>query len=434
MARKITVIGTGYVGLVAGVGLADFGHYVTCVDKDKGKIERLKKGEVPIYEPGLKEYLDRNVDAGRLGFVEDIDSAMKENEIIFVAVGTPSKDDGDVDLSQVKEVALKIGENLAGYKLIVMKSTVPVGTNRWVYEFIREQTGNEGLDVVSNPEFLREGKAVQDFFHPDRVVVGHSTDKAKMLMKEIYRSFYLIETPFVFCNWETAELIKYASNAFLATKITFINQIANLCEAVGADIHTVAKAIGMDGRISAKFLHPGPGFGGSCFPKDTKALVKIGGKFDVDISLVKEVISANYAQKLRIVKKLEKNVGDLNGKKIAVLGLAFKAGTDDMRESPCIVVIDELLKKGATVRAHDPEALNNARKVWGDKIDYFADEYDAVTHTDAVVILTEWNEYRNLDLQQIKELLKGDLIIDARNVLDPHEAERLGLRYEGVGR
>lgn len=434
MAVDIAVIGTGYVGLVTGVGLADFGNRVTCVDIDEKKIELLRKGIPPIYEPGLDEYLKRNLKAGRLKFSTDIDTAIRENLVILIAVGTPPKEDGEADLSQVEAVAEAISRNLNGYKVVATKSTVPIGTNRWLKNFIAEKSGKDDFDVVSNPEFLREGKAVYDFFHPDRVVIGYEREKAKEIMVEVYRSLYLIETPFVFCGLETAELIKYASNAFLATKITFINQIANLCEAVGADVHVVAKALGMDGRISPKFLHPGPGFGGSCFPKDTKALVKSAQKHGVRLSLIEEVIRANEAQKKRMVEKVEKLLGNVEGKTVAVLGLAFKAETDDIRESPSIVIVNELLKKGAKVKAHDPKAIENAKKVFKDSVEYFSDEYKAVEKADAIVIVTEWNEYRNLDLEKVKHLMKGNVIVDTRNVLDPAKAKALGFKYEGVGR
>jgi len=304
MAKRISVIGTGYVGLVTGTGLADFGNRVTCVDVDKAKIDMLSKGQMPIYEPGLKELVEKNVREGRFLFTTDIDTAIRESEVVFIGVGTPSKENGEANLSYVEAVVESIAKNLDGYKVIVTKSTVPVGTNRWIKQAIIEKSGKDTFDVVSNPEFLREGRAVHDVFH-DRVVIGYESEKAKSIIQDIYKALYLIETPFLFCNFETAELIKYASNAFLATKITFINQIANLCEAVGADVHKVAKGMGMDGRISPNFLHPGPGYGGSCFPKDTKALVDIGNKYDVDMSLVKEVVSSNEKQKARMVQKLE---------------------------------------------------------------------------------------------------------------------------------
>ncbi|HBE79292.1 MAG TPA: UDP-glucose 6-dehydrogenase [Firmicutes bacterium] len=435
MSRQIAVIGTGYVGLVSGVGLADFGNHVTCCDILEEKIKLLNNGKIPIYEPGIQEYFDKNVKAGRLLFTSDIDQAMRDNEVIFIGVGTPPKDNGEADLSQVQAVVQAIGRNLNGYKVIVTKSTVPIGTNRWIKEQIAKQSGKDCFDVVSNPEFLREGKAIQDFFHPDRVVVGYESEKAKETMSDIYRSLFLIETPFIFCSLETAELIKYASNAFLATKIMFINQIANLCEAVGADVNQVAKAMGKDGRIGSKFLHPGPGYGGSCFPKDTKALVEIGNQYHVEMSLVKAVISSNEAQKERMVQKLEKALGgNLENKTVAILGLAFKAETDDMRDSPAIVIINCLLKKKALIKVHDPQAMENARKLFGSTIEYAANEYEAVKQADALVLLTEWNEYRSLDLDLVKQGMKGKHILDTRNLFEPSKVRALGFVYEGVGR
>lgn len=435
MSKRIAVIGTGYVGLVTGTGLADFGNRATCVDVDKAKIDMLNNGQIPIYEPGLKELVDKNFREGRLSFTTDIDTAIRESEVVFIGVGTPPKDNGEADLSYVEAVVESIARNLDGYKVIVTKSTVPVGTNRWIKQLISERSGKDAFDVVSNPEFLREGRAVHDVFHPDRVVIGYESEKAKSIIQDIYKPLYVIETPFLFCNFETAELIKYASNAFLATKITFINQIANLCEAIGADVHKVAKGMGMDGRISPKFLHPGPGYGGSCFPKDTKALVEIGNKYNVDMSLVKEVVSSNEKQKKRMVEKLERLVGgDLREKRIGILGLAFKAETDDMRESPSIVVISELLKRGAKVAAHDPQAMENAKTIFGDSIEYADSEYKAIKNCDAVMILTEWNQYRGLDLEMVKKLMKGNVILDTRNLLEPEKARAIGFIIEGVGR
>lgn len=437
MSKKIAVIGTGYVGLVTGTALADFGNKVVCVDIDDHKINMLKHGQIPIYEPGLKELIDKNVRQDRLSFTTDIDKAIKENEVVFIGVGTPPKENGEADLSYVESVVDSISKNLNGYKVIVTKSTVPVGTNRWIKETIKEKSekNDNDFDVVSNPEFLREGRAVHDVFHPDRVVVGYETEKAKEVVCDIYEALYIIETPFLFCNFETAELIKYASNAFLATKITFINQVANLCEAVGADVHKVAKGMGMDGRISPKFLHPGPGYGGSCFPKDTRALVDIGNKYKVDMSLVKEVIQSNEKQKVRMVEKLEKLLkGNLKNKKIGILGLAFKAETDDMRESSSIVIINELLKRKAKVSAHDPQAIENAKEIFKDKIEYTDNEYKTMKDTDAIMILTEWNQYRSLDLEMAKKLMKGNIILDTRNLIDMEKAKRMGFVYEGVGR
>lgn len=434
--RKIAVIGSGYVGLVTAIGLADFGNIIECVDIDSNKIEELNKGIAPFYEPGLQDYLMKNIKAKRIQFSTNINEAIKNSEIVFICVGTPSKANGEVDLSQVEDVVNAIVENLNGYKVIVTKSTVIVGTNRWIKSFITEKSKKDSFDVISNPEFLREGKAVQDFFHPDRIVIGYDSEKAKEMIKEIYRPLYLIETPFVFCNFETAELIKYASNAFLATKITFINQIANLCEAVGADITQVAKGMGMDGRIGSKFLHPGPGYGGSCFPKDTKGLLETGKKNNVDLSLVREVINANESQKIRMVDKLKKLIGeDIKGKVIAILGLAFKAETDDIRESPGIVIIEKLLNEGAIVKVHDPKAMDQMKKIYPENIIYYYDsEYDAVKDAEILMILTEWNQYRNIDLNTLKNIMRGNIILDCRNVLDPATVKSFGFNYEGVGR
>lgn len=432
MAQKITVIGTGYVGLVAAVCLADFGNEVIGVDIDNNKVQKLNSGDAIIYEPGIQEYLKRNLRNERLRFTDDIENAIKESQVIFIGVGTPLKDDGNVDMSQIEAVINDISKSISEYKVIVTKSTVPIGTNRWIKQRIIENSGFLNFDIVSNPEFLREGKAIYDFFHPDRVVIGYESEKAKEIMREVYRS-YLIETPFVWCNIETAELIKYASNAFLATKITFINQIANLSEQIGADAIKVAKAVGMDKRIGAKFLHPGPGFGGSCFPKDTKALTQIGKKFNVNMSLVEEVIRSNEKQKIRMVDKLEKLVGRISDKSIAVLGLAFKSETDDVRESPAIDIINELIKRKGIVKAHDPEAIENAKRVFGDKIKYYNDKFEAIKDCDAVIIVTEWNEYRNLDLERCKEVMKKPIILDTRNLLDKNKVKSTGFIYEGVG-
>ena len=434
MPKKIAVIGTGYVGLVTGVGLSDFGNNVTCVDVDEEKIKLLNDGQIPIYEPGLKEIFEKNFKSGNLSFTSDIDKAIRENDVIFICVGTPSRENGDADLSYVSSVVDSVSKNLNGYKTIVTKSTVPVGTNKWIKNSIIERSGKDHFDVVSNPEFLREGKAVYDFFHPDRIVIGYESEESKEIMKDIYRSLYLIETPFVFCNLQTAELIKYASNAFLATKITFVNQIANLCESIGADVTKVAKGMGMDGRIGSKFLHPGPGYGGSCFPKDTRALVEIGYKYGVEMSLVKKVIELNENQKRRMVVKLEKKIENLKGKNIGILGLAFKSETDDVRESPAITIVNELLKKGAKIKVHDPKAIDNFKKIFGNSIEYFNSEYEVAKNIDALVILTEWNQYRGIDLEIVKKLMKGNFILDARNLLDKDVAHKYGFEYEGVGR
>ncbi len=460
MAKNITVLGTGYVGLVSSVGLADFGNSVTGVDLREDIVASLNEGRPTIFEIGLEEYLQRNLESGRLSFTTDGDTAIENAEIVFFAVGTPPKEDGHADLSQIEEAARQVARHLNGYKVVVTKSTVPVGTNRRIQELIAETSGKSpGRDfsVVSNPEFLREGRAVQDFFHPDRVVLGCEDERAGEYMEDVYRALYLIETPFVRCNLETAELIKYASNAFLATKITFINQMANLAEATGADIHTIARSMGMDGRISPKFLHPGPGYGGSCFPKDTKAVAATGDEYGVDMSLIKEVVRANARQKTITARKLITLMGgNVSGKTVAVLGLAFKAETDDVRESPAIDIVQELLLQGATVRVFDPEGMDNFKSaVLGEgpfgsalnselrekvahaaaeRLHYSGDEFGALSGADGLIIVTEWNSFRNIDLDRVAKVMSGKVIFDARNVLDPDTARQKGFSYAGVGR
>lgn len=450
MAVKVAVIGTGYVGLIAAVGLADFGNTVVGVDIDQEKVDSLSKGIPTIYEPGAEEYLKRNIEAGRLSFSSDIDTSIREAEVVFIAVGTPPKPDGSADLRYVDSVVKSFAANLNAYKVIVTKSTVPVGTNRWIAGRIKELNPDavegETFDVVSNPEFLREGKAVQDFFHPDRVVIGTESQKAKEVMEDLYRALYIIQTPIVWGSVETAELIKYAANAFLATKITFINQMANLAETVGADIHKVAKAMGMDGRISAKFLHPGPGYGGSCFPKDTKAIAATGDRFGVDMSLIKETIAANERQKQRMVEKLKNlfiNKGAekgsaLKGKTIAVLGLTFKSETDDVRESPALTIVPALEKEGARIQAHDPKGMEHFTRemesLGVDDVICCNSEFDAAKGADALVVLTEWNIYRNIDCERLLKIMKGNIVLDTRNILDAEKFRELGFMYEGVGR
>jgi UDPglucose 6-dehydrogenase len=440
---NIAVIGTGYVGLVSGACFADFGNHVICVDSDLEKIEALKKGSIPIYEPGLDTVVERNVKAGRLVFCTDIPSAVKRNLVVFIAVGTPSADDGSADLSYVETVARSIGSVMENYLVIVDKSTVPVGTGRMVQRWVKEELDKRNVDipfeVVSNPEFLREGAAVQDFTHPDRVVIGTESTKARKIMKDIYRTLYLTETPFVETDLESAEMIKYATNAFLALKITFINEIANLCEKVGANVRDVAKAVGRDGRIGAKFLHPGPGYGGSCFPKDTKALAQIGRKAGETLSLVEAAIIANQRQKERMVAKIETVMGgpaSLEGKTIAVLGLAFKPNTDDMREAPAITICEGLIKHEARLRIWDPAAMKEAAwrlESMRDVIYFAEDEYDVLRGAHAAVLLTEWHQLRNLDLSQVKELLVVPYFFDLRNIYNREEAEKAGLIYTGVG-
>jgi UDPglucose 6-dehydrogenase len=430
----IAVIGTGYVGLVTGACFAEFGVEVTCVDVDEKKIEGLKNNIMPIYEPGLDAIVEKNYKAGRLHFTTDIKSAVEQALVVFLAVGTPPKEDGSPDMSYYQQAAKDIAEAMNGYKVLVTKSTVPVGTGKWLREFVSEhQTTKTNFGVASNPEFLREGAAIDDFMRPDRVVVGSNEPDAIAIMKDLYRPLYLIETPIVITSLEAAELIKYAANAFLATKITFINEIANLCDAIGCDVHDVARGMGMDNRIGRKFLHPGPGYGGSCFPKDTKAFTKVGDKFGVETSVVDAVIKANDYQRQAMLPKIEKLVGDLNGKHIGVLGLSFKPETDDMRESPATDIIKEMQKRGATVRAFDPVAMEEAKHCLPD-IEYATDEYDAIRDADALVIVTEWNQFRALDMEKVKSLLKTPKIADLRNIYEPNDMRELGFEYVGVGR
>jgi len=429
---KIAIIGTGYVGLVTGTCLADFGLSVTCVDQDETKISLLNSGGVPIYEPNLEALIKKNVSAGRLTFTTDLEKAVKESKVIFIAVGTPSNNDGSANLKQIEKVAQQIARHINEYKVIVNKSTVPIGTATKIKEIINSFSPSP-FDIVSNPEFLREGSAVYDFTHPDKIVIGTTSDKALKIMQEIYRPLYLIDTPFVITNPETAELIKYTCNAFLATKITFINEIANLCDKVGADVHQIAKAMGLDGRISPKFLHPGPGYGGSCFPKDTEALYHFATTCGYDFKLLKGVIFANKRQRELMVDKIKHHLGDLKGKTIAILGMAFKQNTDDIRKSPSIDIIQLLLKEGANIRCFDPLAMDNTKKILPD-LTYCQDEYETVQGSDALVIATEWNQFRNLDLLKIKKLLKSPILLDLRNLYEPAKIKSLGFIYEGVGR
>jgi UDPglucose 6-dehydrogenase len=431
----IAVIGTGYVGLVTGACFAEFGVEVTCVDVDEKKIEGLKNGVMPIYEPGLDDIVERNIKAGRLHFTTDIKSAVEQALVIFFAVGTPPKEDGSPDMKYYEQAAKQVAEAMNGYKVLVTKSTVPVGTGRWLREFVAANLKTEtNFGVASNPEFLREGAAIGDFMRPDRVVVGSNDPEAVAIMKDLYRPLYLIERPVVITSLEAAELIKYAANAFLATKITFINEIANLCDAIGCDVHEVARGMGMDNRIGRKFLHPGPGYGGSCFPKDTRAFTKVGDKYGVETLVVDAVIEANERQRRAMIPKIEKLVGDLNGKQIGILGLSFKPETDDMRESPAIDIIKEMLNRGARVRAFDPVAMEEAKHCLPEQVEYATDEYDAIRGADALVIVTEWNQFRALDMQKVKSLLKTPKIADLRNVYEPKDMRELGFEYVGVGR
>lgn len=432
---KICMIGTGYVGLVTGCGLAEFGMKVTCVDKIADKIETLNRGDIPIYEPGLKDLVEKNVKEGRLHFSTDIQEAIRNSQVIFLAVGTPSDNDGGADLSHLFGAVEEIANNLDEYKLIAIKSTVPVGTARRVGEIISARVPDANFDVVSNPEFLREGSAVEDFLHPDRVVIGTNSEKAAAIMRDIYSPLYLIETPFVITNNESAEMIKYASNTFLAAKISYINEIANICELVGADVHVVARAMGLDGRISKKFLHPGPGFGGSCFPKDSRALYHLARTCQYEPLLIKSIIDVNEGQKQRMVQKVKDMLGeDLKGKIIGLLGVSFKPNTDDIRESPALFVIKGLLEEGAGVRVFDPAAIDETRKIFKDTITYAENAYKTAEGADALVLMTEWNQFRGLDLEELKKRMKSPVFVDTRNVYEPAKMEKAGFRYEGVGR
>lgn len=432
---NICVIGTGYVGLVTGTCFAEFGLHVTCVDNDREKIALLSRGISPIYEPGLEEMIKKNLREGRLVFTTEIDKAVENSLVIFIAVGTPPKKDGSVDMTYIDEVAKSIGENLNGYKVIATKSTVPVGTGERIRKVIQQSSKGKKInfDVVSNPEFLREGSAIEDFMRPNRVVVGANSDQAIAIMKDLYSPLYLIETPFVITNVETAEMIKYASNAFLATKISFINEIANICERVGADVNVVAKGMGLDQRIGPKFLHAGPGYGGSCFPKDTLAVVKIAEKHGYRFEIVRAVMKVNERQKEIMVAKIKKAVGILKGKTLGVLGLSFKPNTDDMREAPSITIIQSLQREGAKVKAYDPQAMEAAKKIFKN-IEYGRDVYEVAKGSDALIIITEWNQFRNLDLKRLKNIMKSPIFLDLRNIYDPAKMKEMGFKYYGVGR
>jgi len=432
--RKIAIIGTGYVGLVSGAGISEFGHNVICVDIDKKKIDLLNTGNIPIYERGLKSIIERNRVAGRLHFSSDINRAIEVSDIIFIAVGTPQGKNNEVDLRAVESVAHSISKHLIGYKIICTKSTVPVGTGKKIESIIQTKNNSAEFDYVSNPEFLREGTAIKDFLHPNRVVIGAKSEKAINIMRDIYRPLYINETPILVTNIETAEMIKYASNAFLALKISYINEIANLCEVVGADIHEVAKAMGQDGRISSKFLHPGPGFGGSCFPKDTQALATIGQINDTPLNTIEAAIKTNKRQKLRMVNKLDRLMNyEMKGKTIAVLGLAFKQNTDDVRDAASKVIVPELIEKGAIIHAYDPIAMDNF-KIYHSEINYCDNWQDAVDGADALIILTEWNEFRGMDLESLKSLLKTPIVLDTKNILSMQELELFGFTFDNIGR
>ncbi|MBI5559409.1 MAG: UDP-glucose/GDP-mannose dehydrogenase family protein [Deltaproteobacteria bacterium] len=433
---NITMIGTGYVGLVTGACLAEFGHRVICMDKDAAKIDRLRQGEIPIYEPGLDALVAKNVKDGRLAFTTDLADSISKARAVFIAVGTPSsrRGDGYADLTYIYAAARDLAPYLKNYTVVIDKSTVPVGTARQVARVIREENPAAQFDVVSNPEFLREGAAISDFMRPDRVVLGVDTEKAGEVMKEIYNPLYLIATPFVITGLETAELIKYAANAFLAMKISFINEMANVCEALGADVVDLAKAVGLDGRIGKKFLHAGPGYGGSCFPKDTLALLRIAQEHGVPVRSVEAAVEINAAQKARMVKKIRDALGGTEaGKTIGVLGLTFKPETDDLRDSPALTILPPLFEKGAKIQAHDPQGMAETARMFPG-FSYKNNAYEASENADILVLFTEWNEYRALDLQELKSRMKSPVFVDLRNVYNPKQMKDAGFVYVGVGR
>ncbi|MAS82484.1 MAG: UDP-glucose 6-dehydrogenase [Legionellales bacterium] len=433
---KVTMLGCGYVGLVSGTCFAEFGASVTCFDIDKTRVDALLQGKLPIYEPGLDTLLEKNVKQGRLSFTDNLNDCIPDSDLIFVAVGTPTRrGDGHADLSYVYQAVQDIAPFLKGYTVIVDKSTVPVGTARNVKRIIAETNLEADFDVASNPEFLREGAAIVDFMHPDRVVIGVENERADSVLRELYRSINLIEASIFSTDLESAELIKYASNAFLATKISFINEMSVLCEEIGADVHDVAKGMGLDDRIGHKFLRPGPGYGGSCFPKDTQALVRIAQENGASSRIVEAVIEVNEAQKARMIKKIRSAVGgNESGKIIAVLGLTFKPETDDMRDAPSLAILPKLIENGCHINAHDPQGVNEAKKLLPSEVRYYADIYTAMEDVDAVVLMTEWNMYRNLDMSLIREKLKQPVFIDLRNVYDPDSMKTLGFDYHCIGR
>jgi len=431
---NIAVIGTGYVGLVTGACFSELGVTVTCIDKDREKIGTLSEGRIPIYEPGLEELVQKNLKQKRLTFTTDFDEGIDRSLVVFIAVGTPSNEEGGADLRFVREVAEGIGRKLREYKVIVTKSTVPMGTGAMIREIIEKcRPDGAPFSVASNPEFLREGSAVEDFLRPNRIVIGAEDSQAAAILRDLYRPLYLIETPFVITDVVTAEMIKYASNAFLATKISFINEIARLCEALGADVHDVARGMGLDNRIGRKFLHPGPGFGGSCFPKDTSAVLSIARKAGHDMKVIRSTIEVNQEQAEVMLEKIEDAAGSLDGKVAAVLGISFKPNTDDIREAPSLRIIEGLRKRGARVRAYDPIAMDKAKEVL-EGVAFCSDEYDAADGADVLVLVTEWNQFRALDLQRIKKQMKSPRIVDLRNVYEPADMARLGFVYRCVGR
>ena len=433
---QIAMIGTGYVGLVSGACFSEFGFNVTCVDKNEDKVSQLKSNKMPIYEPGLDVLVKKNQDAGRLSFTTDLNHTVADADVVFIAVGTPTRrGDGHADLSYVFDAAEEIAEYISGYTVIVTKSTVPVGTGKKIFKIIQQKRSDLNFDVASNPEFLREGSAINDFMRPDRVVVGVMGKKAKIVLEKVYSPLNLRETPIQFTDLETAELIKYAANAFLAVKISYINQIADLCEKVGADVHDVAKGMGLDKRIGSKFLHPGPGFGGSCFPKDTIALVKTAEQVGGQISIVKEVVSYNQERKLSMVQRIiSRFKTGIKNKKVSILGLAFKPETDDMRDSPALEIISELYLKGANIIAYDPAAMNEAKSLFQDKVVFAENSENCIKGADVCVIITEWNEFRAISASKFSDLMNGNVVVDLRNIYSPHEMRGAGLNYSSIGR
>ena len=433
---NITVVGTGYVGLVTGACFAEFGNHVQCVDKDDKKIRMLLGGEIPIYEPGLEALVERNVKAGRLTFSTDVGPAVRDSLVVMIAVGTPQSDDGRADLSFVLQVAKTVAENLNGYKVVVTKSTVPAGTGKMVRDVIEKHRAvDHNFSVASNPEFLREGSAIEDFMRPNRVVIGTEDEASRAILEDLYRPLYLIETPILCTDVITSELIKYASNAFLATKISFINEIADLCERIGADVHDVAKGMGLDQRIGKKFLHPGPGYGGSCFPKDTRAVLEIAREQGMSLRIVESVIDVNEARIGSAVDKIREAVGgELKGRVLAQLGLTFKPNTDDLRESPAIRILDRVLEEGAAVRVYDPVGMTLAAETSRKGVTYCKDELDAAQGADLLIVATEWNQFRGLDPERLKEALRQPVIVDLRNVYEPEAMRSKGFRYSCVGR
>ncbi len=436
---RIAMIGAGYVGLVSGACFSEFGTDVICVDSDEGKVARLQQGEIPIYEPGLEDLVARNEAAGRLSFTTDLSAAVAEADAVFLAVGTPTRrGDGQADLSYVEAAVREIAAALAHYTVIVTKSTVPVGSGRWIGRLLAEQRpdlkAGEDYDVASNPEFLREGSAIEDFMRPDRVVIGCESERAAAVLRSLYRPLFLNETPILFAELETAELIKYAANAFLATKITFINEMADLCEKLGGNVQQVARGIGLDGRIGGKFLHAGPGYGGSCFPKDTLALVTTAQEAGAPTRIVEAVVDVNKRRKEAMAEKIVAHCGgSVAGKTVAVLGLTFKPNTDDMRDAPSLIIVPRLQQAGASLRVHDPVGMDEAKKLL-DGVAWLDDPYDAIEGADCLVIITEWNQFRNLDLDRIKSLMKTPDMVDLRNIYRPEDLAERGFRYASIGR